>query len=97
VLDAHEWLTPLLGRFTLEQETRYPLYRSLDGSQFRSGRVGKISSPTGFDTRTVQPVASRYTDFFLPYFFINFSAIGTHQREYQLLNTDLYARGIILY
>jgi hypothetical protein len=28
----------------------------------RSGRVRKISPPPGFDPRTVQPVASRYTD-----------------------------------
>ena len=43
-------------------KTRYPLYRRLGGPQGRSGRVGKISSPPGFDPRTVQPVASRYTD-----------------------------------
>jgi hypothetical protein len=30
--------------------------------QGRSGRVRKISPPTGFDPRTVHPVASRYTD-----------------------------------
>ena len=27
----------------------------------RSGRVRKISTPPGFDLRTVQPVTSRYT------------------------------------
>jgi len=43
-------------------KTRYPLYRRLGGPQGRSGRVRKISPPTGIDTRTVQPVASRYTD-----------------------------------
>jgi hypothetical protein len=42
--------------------TRYPLYRRLGGPQGRSGRVQKISPPPGFDPRTVQPVASRYTD-----------------------------------
>ena len=47
--------------FTLEKN-RYLLYRSLGGSQGRSGQVRKISSPPGFDPRTVQPVASRYTD-----------------------------------
>jgi hypothetical protein len=31
--------------------------------QGRSGRVRKISPPPGFDPRTVQPVASRYTDY----------------------------------
>ena len=30
--------------------------------QGRSGRVRNISPPTGFDPRTVQPIASRYTD-----------------------------------
>jgi hypothetical protein len=41
--------------------TRYPLYRRLGGPQDRSGRLRKISPPPGFDPRTVQPVASRYT------------------------------------
>ena len=43
-------------------KTRYPLYRRLGGPQGWSGRVRKISPPPGFDPRTVQPVASRYTD-----------------------------------
>jgi hypothetical protein len=42
--------------------TRYPLYRRLGEPQGRSGRVLKISLPPGLDTRTVQLVASRYTD-----------------------------------
>jgi len=46
----------------LPGKTRYPLYKRLGGPQTRSGRVRKISSPPGFDPRTVQPVASRYTD-----------------------------------
>jgi hypothetical protein len=33
------------------------------GPQGRSGRVRKISPPPGFDPRTVQPVASRCTDY----------------------------------
>jgi hypothetical protein len=44
-------------------KTRYPLYRRLSGPQGRSGQVRKISHPPGFDSRTVQPVASRYTDY----------------------------------
>ena len=32
-------------------------------SQDRSGQVRKISPPPGFDPRTPQPVASRYTDY----------------------------------
>jgi hypothetical protein len=47
-------------------KTRYPLYRRLGGPQGRSGRVRKISPPPGFDPRTVQPVASRYTDWAIP-------------------------------
>ena len=43
-------------------KTRYPLYRRLGGPHGRSGRVRKISSLPGFDPRTDQPVASRYTD-----------------------------------
>jgi hypothetical protein len=43
-------------------KTRYPLYRRLGGPQGRSGRVRKIVPPLGFDTRTVHPLASRYTD-----------------------------------
>ena len=43
-------------------KTRHPLYRRLGGPQGRSGRVRKISPPPGFHPRTVQPVASRYTD-----------------------------------
>jgi hypothetical protein len=46
--------------------TRYPLYRRLGGPQGRSGRKRKISPPPGFDPRTVQPVASRYTDYATP-------------------------------
>ena len=47
------------------EKTRYPLYRRLGGSQGLSGRVRKISPPPGFDPRTVQAVASRYTDLFV--------------------------------
>jgi hypothetical protein len=32
------------------------------GGQSRCGRVRKISPPPGFDPRTIEPVASRYTD-----------------------------------
>jgi hypothetical protein len=46
--------------------TRYPFYRRVGGPQGRSGRVRKISPPPGFDTRTVQPVASRYIDWAIP-------------------------------
>ena len=47
--------------------TPWPLYprgrtRRLGEPQGRSGRARKILPPMGFDPRTVQPVASRYTD-----------------------------------
>ena len=50
----------------LPGKTRYPLYRRLGGPQGRSGRVRKILPLAGFDPRTVQPVASRYTDWAIP-------------------------------
>jgi hypothetical protein len=45
---------------------RYQLYRRLGKPQSRSGRVRKISPPPGFDPRTVQLVAIRYTDYAIP-------------------------------
>jgi hypothetical protein len=56
-------------------KTRYPLYRRLGRSQGRSGRVRKISTLTGFDPLTVQPVASRYTDWAIPTLIILYSNI----------------------
>ena len=47
-------------------KTRYPLYRRLGGPQGRSGQARKISPLPEFDPRTVQPVASRYTDWAIP-------------------------------
>jgi hypothetical protein len=46
--------------------TRYPLYSRLSGPQGRSGRVRKISLPSGFNLRTVQSIVSRYTDWVSP-------------------------------
>jgi len=43
-------------------KTRYLLNSRLCGPQELSGRVQKISSQPGFDPRTVQPLASSYTD-----------------------------------
>jgi len=48
------------------RKTRCPLYRRLGRPQGRSGRVRKTSPPPGFCPRTVQPVASRYTDWAIP-------------------------------
>jgi hypothetical protein len=45
---------------------RHTPARRLSGPQGRSGRVRKISPTPGLDPRTVQPVASRYTDWAIP-------------------------------
>jgi hypothetical protein len=47
-------------------KTQDPLYRRLGGPQGRSERVQKISPAPEFDPRTVQPVASHYTDWAIP-------------------------------
>ena len=46
--------------------TLYPLGRRLREPQGCSGLARKISSPAGFDPRTVQPVLSVYTDYAIP-------------------------------
>ena len=51
------------GRSLLPGKTRCPLYRRLGGPHGRFGQVRNISPPPGFDNHTVQPVASRYTDY----------------------------------
>jgi len=51
------------GRYLPPGKTLYPLYRKLGGPQGRSGQVQKISPPPGIDSRTVQLVAGRYTDY----------------------------------
>jgi hypothetical protein len=61
-LEGDEGSASRPGRFLRPRKTRYPLYRRLDGPQGRSGLMRKISPPPGFDPRTFQPVASRYTD-----------------------------------
>jgi hypothetical protein len=43
-------------------KTQYPVYRRLGGPQGQSGQVQKISPPPRFNPRTVQPTASRYTN-----------------------------------
>ena len=46
--------------------TQYPSYRRLGEAQDSSGRARKISLLPGFDPRTVQSVASHYTDYVIP-------------------------------
>ena len=43
-------------------KTRYPLYRRFGGPQGWLDGCEKYRPPRGFDLRTVQPVASRYSD-----------------------------------
>jgi hypothetical protein len=50
------------GRSLPPGKTRYPLYMRLGGPQGRFGQVRKVSQTSEFDPRTVQPVASQYTD-----------------------------------
>jgi hypothetical protein len=47
-------------------KTQHPLCRRLGGHQGRSGLIRKISLPQEYDPRTVQPVASIYTDWDIP-------------------------------
>jgi hypothetical protein len=48
------------------RKNRYPLYGRLGGPRGEYGRVQKFSSLPGFNTRTVQSVTSRYTDYAIP-------------------------------
>jgi rRNA maturation protein Nop10 len=64
-LDGGGWSTPRPGRFTPGKDP-LPMYMRLGGPQGRCGRVRKISRPPGFDPRTVQSLASRYTDLSYP-------------------------------
>jgi hypothetical protein len=50
------------GQHHTPEKTRYQLHRRLGGPQSRPGRLRTISPSPGFDPRTVQPVASRYTN-----------------------------------
>ena len=50
---------PRSGHFIPGAETRHPLYRRLGGPQFQSGRVQKILTYPGYDSRIVQSVASQ--------------------------------------
>jgi hypothetical protein len=60
-LDGGGWSTPRLGRLT-PWNNPLPVYEA-GWSQSQSGRVWETSLTPVFDPRTVQPVASRYTDY----------------------------------
>jgi len=55
--DGGGWSVPRPGRFKAGKDRR------LGRPQSRSRRVRKISAPSGFDPRTVQPVASPCTNY----------------------------------
>ena len=65
-LDGVDGQRYALVAFTPGKETRYPLYRRLGDSQGWSELEREISIPPGLDPRTVQPVASRCTDWAIP-------------------------------
>ena len=65
-LDVGGWTTPCPDRFAPGKKTRYPLCRSLGGTHIPSGRVRKTSPTSRFDSRIVQPIANRYTDWAIP-------------------------------
>jgi len=60
-LEGGEWSAARPGRNLPPGKIRYPLYRRLRGPQGRSGQAENLV-PTGIQSRTVQPVVSRYTD-----------------------------------
>ena len=63
VLEGGEWLAQCPDRLTPGRETRYTLYRELDGPRDRSGWVRETwSTLPGSEPQTVQPLASR-TDY----------------------------------
>jgi hypothetical protein len=80
-LDVGGRLTPRPGHIIPVKGTRYPLYRRLDGCW---ARCGKSLLLRGFDPRTFQPTASRYTD----------RAIVAHSiKEYVLGNSAFLFNG----
>ena len=77
-------------------KTRYPLYRRLGGQQGRSGRVRKISPPPGFDPRTAQPVASRYTDWGIPANTQYLLSVQRHLATLEwLISADVFRTGVV--
>jgi hypothetical protein len=50
------------GAALTPRKIRYPLYRKMGRPLGRSGRLQNKSKPSGFDSRRVQVVPSRYTD-----------------------------------
>jgi len=57
------WLTACTGRLTPEKQNRHPLYRRPSEPWRSSERGRQISPGPKFEHRTLQPVASHYTDY----------------------------------
>ena len=60
-LEGSEWSAARPGRTLPPEKTRYPFYRRMGEPQGRSGRAENLV-PTWVQSRSVQPVVSRYTD-----------------------------------
>jgi hypothetical protein len=67
------------------RKTWYSLYGRLGGPQSRSGWVQKISPPQGFDPRTIQPLAIRYTDYSIP----AFQYVSQWKKIIELISSDI--------
>jgi hypothetical protein len=65
-LDGCWWSNPHTDKFTTRNENLYPLYRRLVRPQGRSARVRKSRPLAECDSRTVQPISSRSTDYTTP-------------------------------
>ena len=59
------------GRSLLPGEDILPIVQEAGGPQGQFGQVRKISPPPEFDPRTIQPVASHYTDWATPPTIVN--------------------------
>jgi len=68
-----EWSAARPARTLSSWKTRYPFYRRLGGPQGRSGRAENLV-PTEIQSRTVQSVVSRYTDWATRPMFITLTA-----------------------
>jgi hypothetical protein len=65
-LEGGGWSAPRPGRFTPGKDPVPIVHEAGWTPGLGPGRVRKISPPSGFDPRTVQPVASRTTDWATP-------------------------------
>jgi len=65
-LDGGWWTTPCPSSSTAGKDTRYPSYKRLGGPHGSSGRVRKLSTLPEFEPDTVQPIASRSSDYATP-------------------------------